>query len=160
MATGAIALVFAYLVVTAPMALVVLKVHRLQSDYTRLFMIAMFLQLIPVGLVFFPLGFAGLGLLGFTMASTLLRNRKFRRMAIHNPEVHRRWTVEAIANLAAFALGLAQKSVAAAFAGVVSQQPWQHAAAWLAPATLAVWIVVGWAIWREWRLLRGLSESA
>ena len=158
-ALPAIALAFAYLFFTAPLALIVVKVHRLRSDYTRLFMLAMFLQLIPVGLVFFPLGLVGLGLLGFTLASTMLRNRKFRRLAIHNPEVHRRWTVEAIANLAAFAVGLGQKSVAVAFAGVVSKQGWHMQATWLVPATLAVWTVVGWALLTEWRVLQGLAED-
>jgi len=159
-AMAAIALAFAYILFTAPLALIVIKVHRLRSDYTRLFMLAMFLQLIPVGLVFFPLGLAGQGLLGFTLASTLLRNRKFRRMAIHNPEVHRRWTVEAIANLAAFAVGLGQKSVAVAFAGVVSKQSWHLPAFWLVPATLVVWAAVGWALLAEWRVLKGLTETA
>lgn len=157
MAMPAMTLVILYLAITGPMALVMLKVHGLRSDYTRLFMLAMFLQLIPVGLIFLPLGVIGLALLAYTLGATVLRNRKFRRMAIHNPEVHRQWTVEAIAHFAALGLAVEQKLIALAFMSVVSRQPgpWW---AWLIAGSVVIGAVTGLAIARERRILKAIGD--
>lgn len=159
MAMAAMGLVLAYLLVTAPMLLLMLKVHSLGSDYTRLFMIAMFLQLIPIGLIFLPLGVVGLGLLAVTLAATILRNRKFRRGNFDNTEVHRRWTFEAIANFAAFGLALEQKGIAVTFLEVVSQRATPAIWLWLGLGSLGVWGVLGWCIWREWCIMRGIVNT-
>lgn len=110
-----------YILVTAPMLYLVLRVHGLQSDYTRLFMLALILQIIPIGLLFFPLGFIGLVLLVVSLLATGRRNRRFKAMRIDNPEVARRWALEYVFNLVGLTLAVEQKAVSYLFVQVVER---------------------------------------
>lgn len=149
-----------YIALTAPFLVLLLLVHRLQSSYTGLFVVGLVLQLIPIGLVFFPLGFLGVALLAYTLVATARRNRSFRLSGLHNPDVHERWTREYLANLWAFGLALEQKGMAIIFIQVTSREGlaglWQG----FLPASLALWIVLAPLIWRELKWLRGGYSSA
>jgi hypothetical protein len=131
-----------YLLVSAPMLGLVLLVHNLKSDYTRLFVTALILQIIPIGLIFFPLGLIGLGMLFVSLFLTVRRNRQYEALGAKNPEVSRRWTLEYQANLVAVGLALEQKGVAWLFLEVAAK----HGLGFLlelAPATLVIGSVLG-----------------
>lgn len=150
-----IAFMFLSMGCAAPLLGLALWVHRLGSAYTRLLLAALLLQLIPIGLVFFPLGFAGVALLGYALGATLRRNARFRRSGLANPDVHRRWTHEAIA--AALALGFAvqHKALAVAFTQAAAHPATAAAPlGWLAPASLALWSGVAAYCLYEWRAWR------
>jgi len=142
-----------YILFTVPFLVLLLFVHRLRSDYTRVFMAAMILQLIPIGLIFFPLGFIGVGLLGYSSWATGRRNSAFRRAGLPNPGVQRRWALEYMANLVAFGFSLEQKAAAFLFIDVTSRQ-WSPVA-WpaLAGLSLVIWGLLGPWLWREYRRL-------
>ena len=155
----ALVVVGLYLVVTAPMLVLLLRVHNLNSDYTRLFMAALLLQIIPLGLLFFPVGFLGVGLLAVTLVATRQRNARFRALGIHNPEVARRWRQEYLLNLWAIGLAIEQKGVAYLFMQVSTHRGLDFLWTGLLPMTVVIWAGLGWAIVRETRSLRSLSAS-
>jgi hypothetical protein len=150
------AVVGLYVACTAPFLGLILYVHALRSSYTQLLIIALILQLIPIGLVFFPLGFIGVALLAYTLAETGRRNRLFRTGGYQNPEVERRWTREYLANLWSFGLALEQKGVALVFVQVTSRQGLDGLWQGLLPASLILWALLGFSIWREHRRLKGI----
>lgn len=145
-----------YILATAPMLYLVLRVHGLQSDYTRLFMLALILQIIPIGLLFFPLGFLGVVLLVVSVTATARRNRRFKAMGIDNPAVARRWTLEYLFNLVGLGLAIEQKAVSYLFLRVIERQGLGFLWTGLVPITVALAIVLGALIRRErvgWRAL-------
>jgi hypothetical protein len=149
----AMVVVALYVVVTAPLLYLVLRVHSLQSDYTRLFMAALILQIIPIGLVFFPLGFIGVVLLLASLVATWRRNRRFRAMGIDNPEVAKRWGLELVFNLWALGFALEQKGVAYLFLDVVGRHGLGFLWSFLIPASALGWLVLIGLIIRERRML-------
>ncbi|MDB5100999.1 MAG: hypothetical protein JWM80_5420 [Cyanobacteria bacterium RYN_339] len=152
----AMAVVGLYVACTAPFLVLILYVHALRSSYTNLLIIALILQLIPIGLVFFPLGFIGVALLAYTLAVTGRRNRLFRLGGYDNPAVDRRWTREYVANLWAFGLALEQKGVALVFVQVTSRQGLSGLWQGLLPASVLVWALLGHLIWRERRRMKSI----
>lgn len=144
-----------YLFVTMPFIALVPLAHALRSDYTRLFMAGLVLQLIPIGLVFFPLGFIGVAILGITFVSAHRRNRRFRDLAIDNPDVYRRWSCEYILNAFAFGFAMEQKGVAWLFLEVVSKHGF-HILGFLIAVSLCLWMGIGWLIAGEYRSYRKL----
>lgn len=152
-AMGVVAL---YLLCTAPFLGLILYVHALKSSYTQLLIIALILQLIPIGLVFFPLGFLGVAILAYTLAETGRRNRLFREGSYDNPAVDQRWSREYLANLWAFGLALEQKGVALVFIQVTTRQGLDGLWQGLLPVSLILWSFLGYAIWKEARRLHGI----
>jgi hypothetical protein len=142
-----------YIVVTAPMLALLLKVHGLQSAYTRLFVAAMILQIIPIGLFFFPLGFLGVVLLVVSLAVTWRRNRRFKAMGIDNPEVAKRWTLEYVFNLLGLAFAIEQ-GVAYLFLEVVDHHGLGFLWTGLLPMTGLLAVVLAFLISRERGVLR------
>jgi hypothetical protein len=154
----AMAVVGLYLGCTAPFLGLMLFVHGLRSSYTGLFMIAIALQLIPIGLVFFPLGFIGVALLAYTLAVTGRRLRAFRQSNLPNPEVERRWSREYLANLWAFGLALEQKGLALVFVEVTSRRGLDGFWWGLLPFSVVLWAFLGVLLASEWRRLRALQS--
>src|SRR5690606_36725250 len=97
---------------TASLLFVLLRVDALKSDYTRLFLAALLLQLIPVGLIFFAFGLVGVALLAVSLAEAHRRHAPLKRMGIHNPEVASRLQLEYMCHLWALGFALEQKGVA------------------------------------------------
>lgn len=160
MGIAAMGVVALYLLCTAPFLPLLLYVHRMKSAYTGMFIAAMILQLIPIGLVFFPLGLVGVGMLAFTLVATNRRNSAFVRSRLPNPGVERRWREEYLANLVAFGFGLEQKSVALLFIHVTTPHGGLGNAIWaLLPGSLLLWGVLGPLMWRETRALGALRAS-
>jgi hypothetical protein len=146
-----------YIAATAPFLPLLLLTHRLQGAYTAPFIVALVLQLIPIGLVFLPLGFVGLAILVATLAMVHRRLRAFRRSGLDNPEVHARWIREYLANLVALGLALEQKGAALLFLEASSRQGLGHLWWVLLPASVALWVPLGVVIRREWRRLRAIG---
>lgn len=154
---AAMGVVGLYVVCTAPFLPLLMLVHRLQSSYTGLFVAALILQLLPIGLVFFPLGFIGVGLLAYTLVASRRRNQSFLASGLYNPDVRRRWTQEYVLNLWAFAFALEQKGVALVFIQVTSRQGYAGLWQGLLPASVVLWLVIGTLIARELRDLKTLA---
>lgn len=143
-----------YVAVTVPLLAILLLVHRWKSDYTTLLMAALILQIIPIGLMFFPAGFVGVVLLAASLALTWRRNRRFRQLRLDNPEVHRRWTQEALLAVVALGFSLEQKGVAWLFAEVAAGKPAIAQLCWLLPGSVALWALIAALAWQEGRHLR------
>jgi hypothetical protein len=111
-----------YIVTTIPLLALLLAVHRLRSDYTRLFQAALVLQIVPLGVLFFPLGFVGLALLVLATGLTVRRNRRFSAMRLENPAVARRWALVHLANAWALGFAVLQKGVVYLFLEVVGHR--------------------------------------
>lgn len=135
----AIAVVFLYLLATLPCLGLVVGVLRRQSAYTRLFLGGLLLQLLPVGLLYFPLGFAGVALLGYTLAVSWRHNRQLRASGIAHPDVERRWSLEYRANLWAVGFALEQKAMAWLFLEVVGHRGFQVLWQWILPLSAGTW---------------------
>ena len=148
-----------YVFFTAPFLALLMFIHRLRSSYTGLFMVAIILQLVPIGLIFFPLGFIGVGLLAFTLVSTARRNKSFESSGLHNPGVQRRWTLEYIANLWAFGLALEQKGVALVFIQVTSRSGLSGLWEGFLPASVLMWLLLGPLILRAHRTISPPAKS-
>lgn len=147
---GAMIVVGLYVLATAPLLYLLLRVHALKSDYTRLFLAALLLQLIPVGLIFFPFGFVGVALLAVSLSEAHRRHARLKRMGIHNPEVAARWRLEYMCHLWALGFALEQKAVAYMFLDVVNLQGFR--ALWtLAPLSAVMWLILGGLIVHEAR---------
>jgi hypothetical protein len=147
-----------YVLVSAPFLPLMLYVHRLGGAYAGLFMGALVLQLIPIGLAFLPLGLVGVGLLGFTLAGVGRRLTAFRASGMHNPEVHDRWSKEYVANALALGLALEQKGIAWVFLEA-SRGGGLHTL-WTAilPVSLVVWGLLLGLIARERRTHQRAAE--
>jgi hypothetical protein len=141
-----------YVLVSAPFLPLMLYVHRLGGAYAGLFMGALVLQLIPIGLAFLPLGLVGVALLGFTLARVGKRLAAFRASGMHNPEVHDRWSKEYMANALALGLALEQKGIAWVFLAASRGGGLSDLWTVVLPASLIVWGAVAWGIHRERRL--------
>ena len=148
-----------YIAVTAPMLYLFLRVHSLNSDYTRLFLAALILQIIPIGLIFFPLGLLGVALLIVSLVGTYRRNARFRALGIHNPEVARRWRQEYVLNLWALGLALEQKGVAYGFMQVIAHQGLAFLWTMLLPMSVLIWGCLGWLIRQETRALKAVAAE-
>lgn len=136
----ALAMVVAYMIVTAPFLYLLVKAHGMQRDYLGLFVTGVILQIIPIGLVYFPLGLAGLAVLGASLSGAAARSRRIRRSALRAPEVIRRWSGDYLLNLVAFALALEQKGIAVVFIAVTRRM--SGTALWL---SLGAFSLVLWA---------------
>ena len=139
---AALIVVALYVVVTAPLLFLLVKVHRLAGGYTGLFMAALILQLIPIGLFFIPLGLIGVAMLAVSLVGCWRRNRRFEALGIDNPEVSRRWRLEYALHLWAIGFALEQKGVAYLFLDVVGQRGFGFATSGLLPLSLALWAVL------------------
>lgn len=155
---AALLVVGLYILCTVPFLVLLLQMHALRSDYTKLFVVGLVLQLVPVGLVFFPLGVLGVGLLCGTGVSVGRRLRRFRASGLHNPEVLHRWSREFVANVIAVGFGLEQKGVAWLFADVTSRHGFAFLWTGLLPASLAIWLLLGALILREHRARRVVAQ--
>lgn len=142
-----------YLAATAPFLPLLLVVHKLGGAYTGLFVAAILLQLVPLGLVFFPLGFVGVVILGYTLVQVRRRLDDFRRAGLASPEVHVRWIKEYLANLVAFGLALEQKGAAFVFLEASSGLGLAHLWSALIPLSVALWAVIAVLFRREWKAL-------
>lgn len=136
----AIAVVFLYVLATLPFLALLLRVLRHQSDYTRLFVAGLTLQLLPVGLLYLPLGAVGVLLLGYTLVTSYRRNRQFRKTGIEHPEVEHRWSIEYQANLLALGFALEQKAIAWLFVQVVSRHGFEVLWRWILPMSVPMWL--------------------
>ncbi len=139
---AALGVVALYVLVTAPLLFLLVKVHGLAGGYTGLFMAALILQLIPIGLFFFPLGFVGVALLAVSLVGCVRRNRRFEALGIDNPEVGARWRLEYALHLWAIGFALEQKAVAYLFLDVVGHRGLGFAQSGLLPLSLALWAVL------------------
>lgn len=148
-----------YLVATAPFLPLMLLIHRLGGAYTGLFVVALVLQLVPIGLVYLPLGFIGVVLLGYSLKRTADRLRDFRRSGVHHPEVHARWVKEYLLNLLAFGFALEQKIAAALFIDTSTGAGLTHLLPIALPCSLLLWAGLAFPIHREWRALRGIVPA-
>jgi hypothetical protein len=156
---AAIGVVALYVLVTAPLLVLLVKVHGLAGGYTGLFMAALILQLIPIGLFFFPLGFIGAAMLAVSLAGCVRRNRRFQALHIDNPEVERRWRLEYVLHLWAIGFALEQKGVAYLFLDVVGQRGFGFAMSGLLPLSLGLWLTLAALLLRHRRRLPApLSE--
>lgn len=149
----AIAVVFLYLFATLPFLAMLVWILRRQSDYTRLFVAGLVLQLLPVGLIYFPLGFAGVLLLAYTLVGSHRRSRLLRRSGITHAEVERRWSGEYQANLLALGFALEQKALAWLFLEVASHRGWTVFWHWILPGSGAVWVALLLMLGRERHVL-------
>lgn len=156
---AAMGCVLGYVLVTAPLLAVLLWVHRLRSDYTKLLLAALILQIIPIGLIFFPLGLVGMAVLAFTTVATLRRNARFRALAPENTEVHRRWTQEALANVLALGFAFEQKGIAWLLMDVTGQRGLAGLWLWLLPGSLVLWLALAPWLRREWRIFRAIGAA-
>lgn len=148
-----------YLVATAPFLPLLLIVHRLGGAYTAWFIAAIVLQLVPIGLVFLPLGFIGVLLLASTLLAVTRRLRDFRRSGIDNPEVHRRWIQEYLANLVALGFALEQKGAAFVFLEASSGQGLGHFWTVMLPLSVVMWGAIAALFRHEWRRLSVLPAT-
>ena len=100
------------------------------------------------------------GILGWTLWSTRLRLREFRRSGLDNPAVHAGWIREYLANLVAMGFALEQK--AAAFAFLEASVGHGLFALWALyiPASLALWIALAVPIRAERRRLLTVLGSS
>ena len=140
-----------YVLTTAPLLYLLLRAHALKSDYTRWFMAAMMLQILPLGLIFFPLGAIGVVLLAISLAEAHHRHARFKAMGIHNPEVSARWRLEYLYHLWAIGFTLEQKAVAYLFIEVVHRHGFGFFWTWLLPLSGGMWLILGALIIRERR---------
>lgn len=152
------AVVGAYILVTAPLLALIILVHGLKSDYTGVLMAGLVLQIIPIGLLFYPLGFIGVLVLAYTLVGTVRRNRRFKTMGIDNPEVYRRWSTEYLANLVAFSFAIEQKGIGLLFIDVASHKGFGMLWA-LVPLSVLLWIAVIALIVRERKGLPALQPD-
>lgn len=145
---GAIGLAGLYAAFTVPLLLLLIRVHAWGSPYTRLFQAALLLQIVPVGLVYLPLGAVSLGVLGYALWKAEKQVRQFRALGVSNPAVERRWGTLALAAWGAMGCACQQKVVAVLFVELVAHQPLAE----LLPAAVGVsglgWLAllsyVGW----------------
>ncbi|MEB3196745.1 MAG: hypothetical protein VKP62_06025 [Candidatus Sericytochromatia bacterium] len=128
-----------YVLATAPFLPLMLYVHRLDGAYAGLFMGALVLQLVPLGMLFLPLGALGVALLMVTLYRAHARLVAFRDAGLHNPRVHARWIREYLANLVALGLALEQKAVAWIFLEASSGKGLDHLYTIVLPASLLLW---------------------
>lgn len=145
-----------YVVATIPFLPLMLVVHRLGGAYAGLFMAALVMQILPIGLVFIPIGALGVGLLGYTLHQVRSRLRHFRASGLQNPEVHARWTRECIANWLALALGLEQKAAAWLFLEASSGHAIVGLTLVLGGLSVLLWGLVWWHLRPEFQRLREL----
>lgn len=148
---GAMAVVALYVAVTVPFLVLLLKVHGWGSDYTRWLLAALALHLVPVGLLFFPLGLVGTGVLAFSLVEAARRNRGLRRLHIDNVLVARRWSEEYRVHLWALALSLEQKAVAWLFLEVAGRRAGLLSLGLFLGFSLVVWGVTIALVWQERR---------
>ncbi len=154
-----LAAVALYLAATAPFLPLLLVVHRLGGAYTALFIAAIVLQLVPIGLVFLPLGFIGVVMLAYTLTAVSRRLSDYRRSGIDHPTIHRRWIQEYLANLVAFGFALEQKGAAIVFIEASSGQGLGHFWTVMLPLSVGMWGAIAVVFRREWRRLAALPAS-
>lgn len=146
-----------YVFATVPFLPLMLYVHRLGGAYAGLLMAALVMQILPIGLVFIPVGALGVGLLAYTLYQVRGRLRHFRASGLHNPEVHARWIKEHIANWVALGLALEQKAAAWLFLEASSGHNIWVLTLVLTGLGAVLWVLVWWQIRPEWRRLRELK---
>ena len=158
-AIGSMAVVGLYILVTAPLLYLLLRVHAMKSDYTRLFVAALLLQIIPIGLFFFPFGVAGVLLLAVSLGDAYRRHARLKAMGIDNPEVSSRWQLAYMLHLWAIGFTLEQKGVAYLFLDVVNHRGFGFFWQGFLPMSAAIWLILGALILREWRTRRLLQAG-
>ncbi|HEY9724253.1 MAG TPA: hypothetical protein V6D47_19790 [Oscillatoriaceae cyanobacterium] len=143
-----------YILCTIPFLVLLVMMHALRSDYAKLFIAGIVLQIVPLGLIFFPVGFFGVGLLCYTGISSGRRLRRFRASGLYNPDVLKRWSWEFIANVIAIGFSFEQKGVAWLFTEVTNRHGFGFLWNDLVPVSLAMWAVLAVLIVREHSLRR------
>ncbi len=156
----AIAVVFCYMFASLPFLGLLVGVLRRQSAYTRLFVAGLVLQLVPVGLLYFPLGVAGVLLLVYTLAASFRQNRLFRATGIVRPDVEHRWSREYQANLWALGFAVEQKAMAWLFLQVVGRHGFQVLWQWILPLSGVMWTGLFLLLWTERRTLAKRAANA
>ncbi len=146
---GAIAVVFGYLACTIPCVGILVGLLRLRSDQATHFTVALWLQLVPVGLLFWPLGLPGVILLGLALWRCLVRNRKLRASGIVQSTVERLWHRETIGAFLALGFACEQKAMAWLFMDVTGHRGWAVLGEILIPASVVTWTAIALGIWRE-----------
>jgi len=148
-----------YVVATIPFLPLMLVVHRLGGAYAGLFMAALVMQILPIGLVFIPVGALGVGLLAYTLYQVRGRLRHFRSSGLNNPEVHTRWTKEHVANWVALGLALEQKAAAWLFLEASSGNSIGVLTLVLAGLGILIGLTVWWHIRPELQRLKALKAN-
>ncbi|MEB3223680.1 MAG: hypothetical protein VKS61_16520 [Candidatus Sericytochromatia bacterium] len=148
-----------YVLMTAPFLPLMLYVHRLGGAYSGLFMAAMVLQLVPIGLVFFPMGAVGIGLLGLALWRVGQRLAGFRQAHIDNPEVHLRWSREYVANAIALGFACEQKGAAWVVLEATRGQALWTFGAWVCPLSALLWAGLAWLVVREHRARAAMTPG-
>jgi hypothetical protein len=151
---AAIAPVVLYMLFTIPFLGLLFWVLRERGAYTRLFLWGILLQLIPIGLLFWPGGLVGLGVLAYALATSGRRNWQLGVSGLHHPEVERKWSREYRAGLVAMACALEQKGAAWLFMDVVGRRGFGLLWSFLVPASLVMWLAVAGLLAVETRRLR------
>lgn len=147
----AIAIAALYMLVTAPFLVLLIKVHATKSDYLGLFLWGIALQLIPIGLIYFPLGFVGWAILLLSLAGSWKRNRQFRLSGLDNPTVGRQWSLEYGWNLLAFGLATQQKLVALLFVALTGRLATEAHWGALVMGSTVLWAAIGLELRQEGR---------
>ena len=105
-AMDAIATVFGYIACTVPCVGLLVWILQLRSVHAREFQVALFLQLLPVGLLYWPLGVPGVAILGSCIWRGGRRMRQFRVSGLYNPSVEKAWSLSVGGAKPALRLGL------------------------------------------------------
>lgn len=145
-----LACVGAYLLSTAPFLFLLPLAHRGQAEGRTWLLAGMVLQLLPIGLIFFPLGFVGVAILGGAWVATLRRQRLFALSGILRPDLAAAWRQEQLLAGAATTLALQQKGVALAFLEAARGH-----GGWPLAGALLLWGLALWAPWLLWALRWG-----
>lgn len=148
-----------YVVATIPFLPLMLVVHRLGGAYAGLFLAALVMQILPIGLVFIPVGALGVALLAYTLRQVSRRLVQFRLSGMHNADVHARWVKEWLANWVAFGLALEQKAAAWLFLEASSGHPITTLTLVFGGLSAGLWAFIAWKIGPEWRRLRELQAT-
>ncbi|MEB3186140.1 MAG: hypothetical protein VKP72_01730 [bacterium] len=147
----AIAVVFGYLACTIPCVGLLIWILRLRSDQVGLFAVALWLQLVPVGLLYWPLGLPGVVLLAAALWRCVRRNHRFRSSGLGNPEVERLWSRETVGAWLALGLACEQKGLAWLFLEVTGHRGWDLLWHVLLPVSLIGWLAIALGIHLERR---------
>jgi len=157
----AIAVIGAYLACTVPLLAILLKALTMRGAYMGVFIAGLLLQIIPIGLFFFPLGIIGVGILAYSTISASHRAYQLRRLHLDNQDVERLWTLELLLNLMAIGFAVQQKLFAWLFLQVTLRQADLFLLGVLAGISLLWWALIGTLTWREWQqpVLKEYRES-
>ena len=158
-AMDAIAAVFGYIACTVPCVGLLVWILQLRSVHAREFQVALFLQLLPVGLLYWPLGVPGVAILGSCIWRGGRRMRQFRGSGLYNPSVEKAWSLEQVGALLAFGLACEQKAFAWLFLEVSSHRGWGVLWGTILPASVFGWLAIALLVRRERLTLKSRLAS-